>query len=108
MMCACMGGYMVLGLFQLTAIYSFFRDSLGWWPVFAWPASLVSAYIPLFGTGMGIYAAHDVWGWTWMGAALLFVGPLILIILVATVMTVFERLKEKTKASKVTEIKRAA
>lgn len=73
-------GYLVLGLVQLCAIYSFFSDYCGWWFIFSSPASLFVAYIPFVGPIVGIIAAHSIWNWSVFGSMMLFCWPYFLYI----------------------------
>lgn len=69
-------GFFALGLIQLAAIYTFFADYWGWWFIFAAAAALFIAYTPFLGAIAGTIAAHVIWGWSLLGAFLLFFWPL--------------------------------
>lgn len=71
-------GFLVLGLFQLAAIMSGLEEfGLHW--ILAGILSFVLAYIPIIGTGLGVYGAVAGWGWSWAKALGLFFGPLVAI-----------------------------
>lgn len=72
--------YLVMGFVQLGAVYTFFSDHWGWWFIFAGPAALFIAGIPILGSVAGVIAAYNVWGWSLLGSILLFFWPLALYI----------------------------
>lgn len=76
-------GFLLLGLMQACAIYSYFRDCWGWWFVFAAFGATTLGYVPLVGAIAGTIAAHNAWGWGWTGAILLFWWPFPLMIVLA-------------------------
>lgn len=89
--------YFAIGLVQLAAVVAFFHDYWEWWYV---PSILVAsfvAYIPLIGAVAGMYAAVEVWGWTWYWAGLLFFSPLVLLVLGAGVAGAIELFTSKFK-----------
>lgn len=77
------GGYILLGLFQLTAIYAAFTSWLGWHWIIAGPIAFFVSYLPLIGTVAGMLGAVKGWGWEWSSAALLFFGPFAAIFVLA-------------------------
>ena len=73
--------YLAFALLPIAAIFSFFYIYSDWWMIFAIPAALIVAVIPVLGFMIGVFAAHAVWGWAWWLAILLFCWPLIFKIL---------------------------
>jgi hypothetical protein len=64
-------GWFILGLVQFFAIVTGFVNSLG--SFFGIIAAFILAEIPVLGTIMGIRGAVNNWGWSFLGAILLFV-----------------------------------
>lgn len=74
-------GYIIIGFIQTGAMFAGFMDSLG--KVFGFILALILGQCPFIGGIMGIVGAVKAWEWPWWGAALLFFGfPLLLIILI--------------------------
>ncbi len=73
--------YLLIGIVQLVAIYSFFHTFLGWVQIISGIVALIASYTPLLGTIFGMYAAVEVWSWSWLQATLLFLSPYILMII---------------------------
>lgn len=68
-------GYLLLGIFQLTAIMA---GAHVWWDLGTISSGIVGlalAYIPIVGTIAGIAGAHSGFGWSWPLAMLLFLWP---------------------------------
>lgn len=70
--------YFVYGLIQFAAIYSG-ADAIFNNGIIAFMLAGFICYIPLLGTGVGIYGAHIGWGMGWISSFLLFFAPYILI-----------------------------
>ncbi len=70
--------YLAITLLPFAAIFSFFYIYSNWWLIFAIPAALIVAFIPLLGFMIGIFSAHVVWGWSWFAAILVFCWPFML------------------------------
>ncbi len=64
--------YLAIGLAQLFAVQDWFIGALGWGSVLSFITAVVVTYIPIVGSALGVLGAHDYWGWSWMGALLLF------------------------------------
>ncbi len=77
--------YLGLGLFQVFAIMDGLNGWIGLYWIIAVPVALVLAYIPIVGTVIGMFGAVTVWGWSWLEAVSLFVGPLVLVVVIAIV-----------------------
>lgn len=73
--------YLILGVFQLAAIYAGLDQWLGWHFVFQGPIALFLAYIPVVGTIVGFLGAMKGWGWSFIQAGLLFFGGFGLMVL---------------------------
>lgn len=88
--------YLLMGLLQLAAIYSFFRHVWEWWLIPSMLAGGILAYVPLIGNIAGFYAAYTVWEWHWLLAGILFFWPIILfvaVLLMGMVGLIFEKKK---------------
>lgn len=68
-------GYFCLGVLQLFATVDGIALALGVHGIFAWFIAIFVAYMPLIGTGAGIYGAIEAWGWDTWTALALFLGP---------------------------------
>ena len=77
--------YLGLGLFQLFAIMDGLEEWIGLHSIIAGPVALVLAYFPIVGTVVGMFGAVTAWGWSWLEAVSLFVGPLVLFVVIAIV-----------------------
>jgi len=71
--------YFVIGLVQLSAVYAYFRDVLGWWVLPSLIGGGIIGYIPLVGALAGGYAAIHAWGWPLWSAVVLFGFPFIVL-----------------------------
>lgn len=76
-------GYLVLSIFQFFAIIAGFDVWLGLGSFISTILALFLAGIPLLGTLVGMFGAVQGWGWTWLDAGLLFIGPALVILLLA-------------------------
>ena len=65
-------GYLAVGLAQLFAIMDWLSYSFDWGGFASFLAALFVTYIPLLGSILGVFGAHDVWGWSWASSLLLF------------------------------------
>lgn len=76
-------GYFILGMFQFAAIMAGLQD----WTDLSWsiavPLAVFIAYMPLVGTVVGMFAAVTAWHWSWLSAAVMFIGPVLIIIMLA-------------------------
>jgi len=74
-------GWSCLGLLQWYAIC----DGLQYWLdiswFFAFVLSMFITVIPLLGTYAGFKSVVDVWGWSSFDAAVLFLGPFIIVLI---------------------------
>lgn len=87
--------YFAIGLVQLGAVVTFFHDYWGWWYIPSFLVGAFVAYIPLIGAVAGMYAAIEVWNWTWYWAGLLFFFPVVLTLMVMGVAGVVELISSK-------------
>lgn len=78
-------GYIMLGIFQLAAVMAGLEDWIGLHWIIAAPLALFIAYIPLFGTIIGMFGAVTAWHWSWLQAGSLFFGPFIIILIIAMI-----------------------
>jgi hypothetical protein len=74
--------YLVIGLVQFVAIYSFFKDYWGWWLIPSGLAAFFISYIPLLGSVAGVIAAIKVWEWSLLSSLLLFFFPIVIMLVV--------------------------
>jgi hypothetical protein len=70
--------YFGIGLLQIGAVVSFFRDVLGWWLIPSLLLASVVGYLPVIGSLAGSYAAVTIWGWAWYIAVAVFFFPVII------------------------------
>lgn len=77
--------YLLIGGIQLFAIYSYFEHQMGWSWIISGVFALIAAYTPLLGTLLGIYAAVEIWAWSWVQAFLLFLLPFLLIVILSII-----------------------
>jgi hypothetical protein len=77
--------YFGIGLLQIGAVVSFFRDVLDWWLIPSLLVAGVVGYVPILGSLAGSYAAVNIWGWAWYTAISIFFFPLIIWIAVMLV-----------------------
>lgn len=78
-------GWFILGLFQMVATIAGIKIWLGVGTFVAVVISLVFGGLPLIGTVLGMVGAHHGWGWSWMQAGLLFFGPFLVLVALASV-----------------------
>ena len=65
--------YFVVGFVQLFAISDGIGHLLHWNGFFSIVAAFFVTYIPLIGSGLGVYGAMSVWDWSiWQAGALFF------------------------------------
>lgn len=64
--------YIAIEFAQYFAVYDVFHKAVELPMLLAVFVSMIVAYIPLLGTGIGVYGAVTVWDWSWIAAALLF------------------------------------
>ena len=83
--------YFILGLVQLAAIMSFFDDWVGLHWLLSGFLAFFICYIPLVGTVVGMYGAVKAWGWSWMDASMLFLGPFVVIVVLVIISSAFSR-----------------
>lgn len=90
--------YIVVGLFQLSAIMAGLES---WWGVhwiISAPIAFIVSYIPLIGSIVGMVGAMDVWRWEWWQAGLLFFGGLVFAIACGGMSSFFEWLSFRKRA----------
>ena len=75
--------YLVVGFAQLFAVSDGIGRALHFNGVFSLPIAAMITYIPLVGSGLGIFGAVSVWNWSiWQAAALfLWYVPVYLVLL---------------------------
>jgi hypothetical protein len=79
-------GFFIISFAQLFAIQDYFGGGF-----FAFFLALFVTGIPILGTVLGVLGAHDVWGWSWMQATMLYVLPMALIFVYAAFASIFDR-----------------
>ena len=72
-------GYVVLGLFQTSAVIAGFEDWAGLHWIIAVPLAFCIAYIPVIGTVSAMFCAVIAWHWSGLHASGLFLGPFVVI-----------------------------
>jgi len=96
--------YLALGALQFFATWAgMFKLCHNNFIIVFFVSSFVS-FIPLVGTGFGIYGAHTGWGWNLFASILLFVGPYLLIggvVLIAVIIGLFEDWSKKKNYEKI-------
>lgn len=75
--------YFLLGIFQFFALWSGIEVWLGIGSFFAGLMAFCIAGVPIVGTALGMYGAVEAWGWSWVQAGGLFLGPLLVIVVIA-------------------------
>lgn len=75
--------YFALSLVQAAAIVSGLALWLGVGTVSAAPVGLLLGFVPLAGTAVAVAGAVDGWAWPLEGALAAFIGPLVLMLLIA-------------------------
>jgi len=81
--------WIALGFAQWIAEVDGLHQVLGWPKFFCVLAASFTAWIPVLGTAAGIWGAHAAWGWDWLPAFALFLGPpLLMLVVIAVVMAV--------------------
>ena len=51
-------GYLIFGLFQIAATASGIQHLTGFWWLMCWVGAILVGWVPVVGTGLGIYGAH--------------------------------------------------
>lgn len=76
--------YIIFGVFNLFAVYGAISCLTNWTIFVKLGATILTTYIPLLGTGLGIYGAMLAWEWPLIKAVGIMAGiPLLLIILIS-------------------------
>ena len=84
-------GQFILGIFQIAASVAGLEVWLGLPWLIALPLGLLLVYtLPLAGSLIGMCGAVAAWHWSWFAAAGLFLGPFIVMMLVAMSATALE------------------
>lgn len=74
--------YMALGVFHFMLIQDGLENWLSLPGLFAGILALFLGYMPLIGSVVSLFAAVDVWGWTYWEAGMLFAVPFLLMTIV--------------------------
>ena len=87
--------YFVVGIIQLAATFAGLTEWLEMhWLLALFCAGFV-AYIPLLGTILGIFGAMIGWGWTFLSAAGLMIGPFLIPLVVVVLINWLESIEDK-------------
>lgn len=70
--------YLIIGFWQFFAIVDGLEVWYGFHGFIATILAFFIAQFPIIGTLVGINGAVDAWGWSWLSAILLYLGPWIL------------------------------
>lgn len=90
-------GYFCLGIIQFVAMFAGLTDWIGLHWLIAGPVSLFIAYIPLVGTVLGIMGAMTAWSWPLLHALALFLGPFVVIAVLALASGAIGALRERVR-----------
>ncbi len=83
--------YMILGFFQLAAVFAGLEVWMGLHWIIAGPLAFFIAYFPVLGTIVGMFGAVTAWHWSWLQAGGLFFGPLAVIAIIALAASGYEK-----------------
>jgi hypothetical protein len=93
-------GYLIFGLVQIAATASGIQHLTGlWWPICGAGAVLLG-WIPVIGTGLGIYGAHAQWEWSVPVSCALFVGVPIMLFLPLLTVSVPAAIRRRAEAAR--------
>jgi hypothetical protein len=67
--------FLVLGLWQIVAIFAAMHDWLGLHVILAVPTAFFIGAFPVIGAAFAAYGATQAWSWSWFVATLAFFGP---------------------------------
>jgi hypothetical protein len=96
-------GYLIFGLFQIAATASGIEHLSGlWWPL-CWFGAILIGWVPVLGTGLGIYGAHAHWEWSLPAAFALFIGVPIMLFLPLLTVSVSAAIHRRTHATRARE-----
>ena len=65
-------GFLVIGFVQLFAIMDGFTYATGFSGFISFLVAIMTTYIPLVGSALGVYGAYNVWNWEILQAVALF------------------------------------
>jgi hypothetical protein len=86
-------GYLLFGLFQITATASGIQHLTGFWWLICWFGAFLVGWMPGLGTALGIYGAHADWGWSLPASFALFLGLPALLFLPAAAVAIYSALR---------------
>ena len=93
-------GYLIFGLVQIAATASGIQHLTGlWWPI-CWVGAVLLGWIPVVGTGLGIYGAHAQWEWSVPVSCALFVGVPIMLFLPLLTVSVSAAIRRRAEAAR--------
>ncbi len=75
-------GYVLLGLFQTSAVIAGLEDWVGLHWIITAPLAFCIAYIPVIGTVSAMFCAVISWHWSGLYAGSLFFVPLVVILFI--------------------------
>jgi len=93
-------GHLIFGLFQIAATASGIEHLTGLWWFMCWIGALLIGWVPVIGTGLGIYGAHAQWEWSLPAAFALFIGLPILLFVPLLTVSVSAAIRRRTEASR--------
>ena len=93
-------GYLIFGLFQIAATASGIEHLTGLWRLLCWLGTILLGWVPLVGTALGIYGAHNQWEWSLPAAVALFVGVPVLLFVPLLAVSVSAAIRRRTEAAR--------
>lgn len=91
--------YLVVCMVQMLAIADGLAHALHTPLLLGLPLALFLTWLPVIGPAFGTYGAAMSWGWSWLGAALFFVSPLLTLPLTVALTFVIDGTAKRHQAS---------
>lgn len=73
--------YFITSVMQFFATYSYFSTVHDMNGFISFILAIITCWIPLLGTILGVLGAHDGWGWSWFASIMLFIWPFVFAVL---------------------------
>lgn len=77
--------YVITSILQFFAIYAYFSLAHDMNGILSLILAVITCWIPILGTVLGVLGAHNGWGWSWFAVILLFFWPYILYMLIGKI-----------------------